>query len=165
MLPVSLVFYKGNDHQNTFSPVLDMLWINRSIRFLCSVVKIKAVDARMAREAGAELIEHSLNVLRLYGFGLLDHNPLDYKMDMGIEGTVFSDKSLTVSFRPAEQVNMKFDTIGALYEYTFSEETIQTMDQFAFQSLNLILKKEQENEFERLLNTSIDFRGLLQRRG
>jgi hypothetical protein len=33
-----------------------------------AVVKLNAVDARMAREVGAKFTEHSLNVLRLFGF-------------------------------------------------------------------------------------------------
>jgi hypothetical protein len=124
-----------------------------------AAVKVKAVDKRMAKELGVELIEHSLNVLRFYGFGVLKHNPLDYKMYMGIDGTIFSGRPLIVTFNPGSHANLTSNTAGALYEYEFNDETIQRMHQLSFESLNSILKKDQKNEFEELLNTSIDFFG------
>ena len=69
-------------------------------------------------------------------------------MYIGIEGTVFSGKPLVIAFNQSYSNNMSFNTAGALHPYEFNDESIQRMNQLSFQSLNLMLKKEQKNELK-----------------
>lgn len=121
-------------------------------------LKIKAIDSNAAVEMGRIEIEHALNVLRLFGFGVMKNDPLSYKMLMGIDGTVFAGQPIIATLTSAK-ANMNFESTGALYSYVFSQEEVAKMDQLSFQYVNSMLKKEKKNDFEKLLETSIDFFG------
>ena len=76
-------------------------------------------------------------------------------MYIGIEGTVFSGKPLVIAFNQSYSNNMSFNTCRCSEPLMiFNDESIQRMHGFSFESLNLMLKKEQKNEFEKLLNAS-----------
>ena len=149
---------QGGTSQQEVRDSMGELFQERLRDRVLAVAKIKTADSKIAEGNGRKLVDHALNVLRLYGCGVLEHSPLDYMMYIGLDGTVPASKPLIVTLR-AGVLSMTFEQYGALFHFTITPDIVKKMNDLSLDAISAMLQKPIPTEFEKLLNTSIDFFG------
>ncbi|NOJ32993.1 MAG: hypothetical protein DA329_12735 [Candidatus Nitrosocosmicus sp.] len=120
-----------------------------------AVAIVEAFDEIRALELGERILEHSLNVLRLYEFGLYSFSSFTHRMRFGIEGSIswnwkrriiISGKSWSAS-HTAE---------GPLESFVIDSKKLGIMKNRHLEKVSPILGKANPTEFEKRLMVSIN---------
>ncbi len=124
-------------------------------------VEVTAVDMDRAIDAAIEEAETTLNVLRFYSRGVTDNDARNYKMYIGLKGSVSTGQMLAFGFGKPDSFVQSFQNTGYLYPLELSDKELSKMSQDSFGTLNKTLLKHpsQRTVFENLIVNSVNLFG------
>ncbi len=123
-----------------------------------AVPTVEAFDKEKALELGERLVEHALNIVRFYAFGLLGPYSMGRGRRFGIDESISWMWKKRI-FLSDKTIGESHEATGPLRTFTIDSESLKTMQMNHFDKVNLILKKKDPTEFEKRLKVSINFFG------
>jgi len=146
-----------NEVEKLFVESLKINYQGRAV--IC--VDVTTVDMDRAIDAATEEADTTLNVLRFYSRGVIDHDARNYKMYIGLKGSISRGQMFAFGFGKPDSFVQSFQNTGYLYPLELSEKALSKMSQDSFGTLHKILLKHpsQRTAFENLIVNSVNLFG------
>ena len=124
-------------------------------------VDVTAVDQDRAIETATEEAEATLNVLRFYSRGVIDHDARSYRTYVGLKGSISAGQLFAFGFGRPDAWVQSFQRTGYLYPLELSDKELSKMSHDSFDILHKTLLKHpsQRTAFENLIVNSVNLFG------